>query len=60
MELSLTIPTIFQAKKKKMPEIIDTVKKNYRISRRVYQSVFVDVAGSFIEYIHSLDVDEVQ
>ena len=43
-----------------MPEIIDTVKKNYRISRRVYQSVFVDVAGSFIEYIHSLDVDEVQ
>ena len=24
------------------------------------QSLFVDVAGSFIEYIHSLDVDEIQ
>ena len=45
---------------KKTPEIIDTVEKNYRISRRVYQSVFVDVADSFIEYIHSSDVDEIQ
>ena len=49
---------IFQAKKP--PDIIDTVEKNYRISRRVYQSLFVDVADSFIEYTHSLDVDEIQ
>ena len=35
-------------------------KKKCRISRRVYQSLFVDVANSFIEYIHSLDVDEIQ
>ena len=44
----------------KKPEIIDTVEKNYRISRHVYQSLFVDVADSFIEYIHSLNVDEIQ
>ena len=46
----------------KKPEITGTVEKNYRISRRVYQSVFVDVADSFIEdihsFIHSLDVDK--
>ena len=36
------------------------LKKNYRISRRVYQSFFVDVADSFIEYTHSLDADEIQ
>ena len=36
------------------------VEKNYRISRRVYQSLFVDIADSFIEYIHSLDVNETQ
>ena len=40
-------------------EIIDTVQKNYRISRHVYQSLFVNVADIFIKYIHSLDVDEV-
>ena len=44
----------------KKPEIIDTVEKNYRISRCVYQSLFVEVADSFIVYIHSLDVDEIQ
>ena len=26
----------------------------------MYQFLFVDVADSFIEYIHSLDVDEIQ
>ena len=45
---------------KKKPEIIDTVEKNYRISRRVYQSLFVNITDSFIEYIHSLNVDEIQ
>ena len=57
MELSLTIPMRFQAKKK---NIIDTIEKSYRISRRVYQSIFVDVADSFTQYIHSLDVDGIQ
>ena len=36
----------------KKPEIIDAVEKTYRISRRVYQSFFVDVADSFVEYVH--------
>ena len=44
----------------KKPEITDTVEQNYRISRRVYRSLFVDIADSFIEYIHSLNVDEIQ
>ena len=36
------------------------VESNYKISRRVYQSLFVDAADSFIEYIHLLDPDEIQ
>ena len=44
----------------KNPEIIDTVEKNYKILRRVYQSLFVDLADAFIEYIHTLDADEIQ
>ena len=39
MELSLTMPMRFQAKK--TPNIIDTIEKNYRISRRVDQSLLL-------------------
>ena len=45
---------------KEKPNIIDTIGKNYRIARRVYQSLFVDVADRFIKYIHLLDIDEIQ
>ena len=41
----------------KKPEIIETVKKNYRIIRRVYQYLFTEIADIFLEYIHSLDSD---
>ena len=44
----------------KNTEIIDRVEKNYKILSRVYQSLFVDLADAFIEYIHTLDVDEIQ
>ena len=45
---------------KKTLKITDTVEKNYRILRCVYQSLFVDLADAFIEYIHTLDADEIQ
>ena len=44
----------------KKTEIINTVESNYKISRQVYQSAFVDVADIFIEYFHLLDPDEIQ
>ena len=58
MELSLTIPTRFQVKK--IYILLMQLKKNFKTSRRVYQSLFVNVADSFIEYIHMLVVDEIQ
>ena len=45
---------------KKTLKITDTVEKNYRILRCVYQSLFVDLADAFIKYIHTLDADEIQ
>ena len=36
------------------------VEKTYKICRRVYQPLFIDIADIFIEYIQSLDLDEVQ
>ena len=50
----------YEISSEKKKNIIDTIEKNYRISRLVYQSLFVDVEDSFIEYIHLLDVDEIQ
>ena len=47
----------------KNPEINKTVESNYRILielRRVYQHLYADIADIFIEYIHSLDADEIR
>ena len=44
----------------KKPEIIGTVEKNYKIIRRVYQYLYTEVADIFLEYIHSLDSNELQ
>ena len=44
----------------KNPDITGTVESNYKISRWVYQALFIDVADSFIEYIHSWDIYKIQ
>ena len=49
----------YQNSIEKKPESIRTVESNYKISRRIYQSAFADVADIFIEHIHSLNQDEI-
>ena len=44
----------------KKTEKICEIEKKKRICRRVYQSLYVDIADTFIQYIHSLDPDEIQ
>ena len=44
----------------KKSEMIETVEKNYKIIRRVYKDLFTEVADIFLEYIHSLDPNEIQ
>ena len=44
----------------KTPEIMLELEKNYRLSRRVYQSLFVDIADLFIQYIQSHKPDEIK
>ena len=36
------------------------MEKNYRICRRVYQSLFVEVTNTFIQYINTLTPDEIE
>ena len=48
----------------KKPEIMDTIKSNYRIARRVYQHLQCDIAELFADYVRSMisfelqDIDE--
>ena len=41
-------------------KIIREIEKTYKVCRRVCQSLFVDIGDTFIEYIQSLDTDEIQ
>ena len=57
---STEFSNLYENRTEKEPETIETVESNYKISRRVYQALFIDIADSFIEYIHSLDINEIQ
>ena len=57
---SIEFNNLYEISIEKTPEIINMVESNYKISRRVNQSLFVDADDSFIEYIHLLDPDEIQ
>ena len=57
---STEFTNLYENRTEKEPETIETVESNYKISRRVYQALFIDIADSFIEYIHSLDINEIQ
>ena len=44
----------------KKPGIIIEIEKNYRICRLVYQSLFVEVADTFIQYSNMLTPDKIE
>ena len=46
--------------KKKKTEIIKIIESNYRIARRIYQRLFLDITELFHEYIQSIDFYEQQ
>ena len=49
-----------QSNPEKNPEMIRTIESNYRVARRVYQQLFLDIAELFHEYIESIDFYEQQ
>ena len=57
---SIEFSNLYETRTEKEPETIEAVESNFKISRRVYQALFIDIADSFIECIHSLDINEIQ
>ena len=51
-------PCIIETEKE--PEIMPEIEKNYRICRRVYQSIFYEIAETFMQCINTLMADEAQ
>ena len=58
MVLNVKIPTTLSQKKK--PEIIETVEHNYRIARRVYQQLWIDISENFAEFIRLMNPSDLQ
>ena len=44
----------------KTPEIMLKIERNYRICSRVYQSLRFEVTEMFVQYIHTLSLDEIK
>ena len=44
----------------KEPDSMLETEKIYSLCRCVYQSLYVDIADNFIQYIHSLEPDEIK
>ena len=45
----------YNIKTEKKPEIIETVENNYKIARRVYQQLWLDISELFADFIRSID-----
>ena len=50
----------YRSNPEQKPEMIDTIESNYRVARRVYQHLYLDVTKLFYEYIQSIDSYEEQ
>ena len=44
----------------KKPDIVETVESNYRVARRVYQHLWIDISELFAEFIRSVPPQDLQ
>ena len=51
---------LYQSNPEKKPEMMETTESNYKVTRRVYQYLYYDIAELFFDYIKSLDSFEQQ
>ena len=57
---SVEFEDLYATHPEKKPEILSTMEKNYRILRRVYQQLHIDVTELFSEFINSLSSYEIR
>ena len=52
--------SLYNTKTEKNPEIIETTESNYRVARRVYQRLYIDISELFGEFVRSMSSYEIQ
>ena len=52
--------TLHAISMEKTPEIMLEIEKNYRLFRRVYQSLLGDIEDAFVQYIHLLEPNDIK
>ena len=50
-------PYLIEVEKK--PETIETIESNYRIAKRVYQQLYIDISALFADFIRLMDSFEI-
>ena len=51
---------LYQSDSERKPEIISAIEGNYRIARRVYQQLHIDISGLFADLIRSMSSYELE
>ena len=46
--------SLYKTDPEKKPEIMNTIENNYRIARRVYQQLHLDISELFADFIRSM------
>ena len=52
--------SMYKFEPERKPEIMETIESNYRIARRVYQQLYLDVSELFAEFLRSLSSYELE
>ena len=52
--------SLYESNSEKKPEIMNTIEANYRIARRVYQQLHLDISELFMDFIRSMSIYELQ
>ena len=45
---------LYKSDPERKPEIMSTIEGNYRIARRVYQQLYINISGLFADFIRSM------
>ena len=51
---------LYKSDSERKPEIMSTIESNYRIARRVYQQLHIDISGIFADFIRSMSSYELE
>ena len=56
----MSLKDLYKFDPEKIPEIMDTIESNYKIARRVYQQLHLDISELFADFLRSMSSYEIE